>query len=133
MKKLILVLTLFANISAYARDCSSYETDKISYLAELQGRKIVNSKYQGGKDITTRVTRCEYNSYTEQFYTEIDINWYGSLSGKYYNSSGVMKLNSDSISYKETYRNQNLKDYAFWRGIATIAIVTGAIAEHQDK
>lgn len=127
MKKIILAAALFAVLPAYAATCSSYEQDKANYFAEIQGREVVN-QYQGGNNISTRVTSCDYNSYTGKYNIGIDVSWYGIISDKYYNSSGKMSMNSEGGQrhYSETYRNQNLKDYGFFRGLGMLALVAGA-------
>lgn len=127
MKKVILVATLFAAFPTYAATCSSYERDKAAHFAEIQGREVVK-EYQGGNNISTDITSCDYNSYTGKYNVGIDISWYGTFSDKYYNSSGKMTMNSDGRQrqYNETYRNQNLKDYAFFRGMSMLVLAAGA-------
>ena len=135
MQKTILLFALSTTWSAYAATCNTYEYDKAAYFAEIQGREVVE-KYQGGNNIRTDITRCEYNSYSNKYTVEIDVYWDGALSGKRYNSSGRMTMNSDGRrrDYDETYRNQNLKDYAFMRGMGTGFLWFTIVAEeHQQR
>lgn len=127
MKKTILSFALCLAFPAYSATCSSYERDKAAHFAEIQGREVVQ-KYQGGNNIRTSISSCDYNSYTNKYNVEIDVSWNGLISGDYYNSSGRMTMDSNGVrrDYNETYRNQNLKDYAFWRGIGALALAAGA-------
>lgn len=131
MKKLILLITLLTTVTAYAQNCSSYDQDKMAYLSERYGKQLVRSKYDGGQNIRVSVTSCQYNSYSEQYNVGIDISWNGSISGKYYNSMGTMKVDSSNITYNETYRNKNLSDYAFWRGMAMLTVIMGVATSGQ--
>lgn len=127
MKKFILSAALFLTLPTYAATCNSYQSDKAAYYAEIMGREVVRS-YQGGDDISTNVTNCDYNSYTNKYKVGIDVYWKGVITGNSYNSSGTMTMNYDGSrrDYAETYRNQNLKDYAWNR--AALMIAGGVVA-----
>lgn len=115
--------------TAYAAPCDNYQRDKATHFAEIKGREIVNNKYHGGKNIITHVKSCEYNSYSKEYKINVEIYWNGVISGDNYNSDGIMTMDdSGNISYNETYRNENLKDYAFNMGLAGGLLVLGALA-----
>lgn len=122
---LLLVSILLLN-SAYGATCSSSQHDKAVHYADIQGNEVVN-KYDGGRNIRTYVSNCDYNSYSNKYNVDIDIYWDGVMSGKSYNSSGKMVMNPDGSrrEYQETYRNQNLKDYGMFKGMAMLALVAG--------
>ncbi|WP_066802817.1 hypothetical protein [Moraxella oblonga] len=122
-----LIFSCFALNSAYAATCSSYQQDKATHYANIQGNEVVN-KYDGGRNIRTYVSNCDYNNYSNKYNVDIDVYWDGVMSGKSYNSSGKMIMNPDGgrREYQETYRNQNLKDYALFKGMAMLALVTGS-------
>lgn len=130
----LLLVSCFALNSAYAATCSSYQQDKATHYANIQGNEVVN-KYDGGRNIRTYVSNCDYNNYSNKYNVDIDVYWDGVMSGKSYNSSGKMIMNSDGSrrEYQETYRNQNLKDYAVFKGMAMLALVAGAASSSSQS
>lgn len=137
MKKAVCLLLMLSNL-CYAAPCDRQEYDKAQHFASIEGEWVVNNRYEGGKNIRTEMTSCEYNSYSNKFKVGMDIYWEGRYSGDTYNSEGYMEMNQSGSSrhYTETYRNQNLKDYVSNRNttavVVTILGVLGAAAASSE-
>ncbi len=132
LKKLSILLSCSIIGLSYGGECSTRERDKAEYFAEKAGEKII-SKYSGGQDKRTKVTSCEYNSYSEVFKLNIEVYWNGLFNrDNNYNVDGVLKLKKDGtpINFSQTYANQNAKDWGFFIKVIEFA---DAAAEAQSK
>lgn len=140
MKKLhtisVILTSLIASGVVYASPCSDYQRDRAEYQVQALGKKIVDSKYDGGSNVRTIVTSCNFNSYSKKYDIGVNIYWNGSLfSSNEYNSDGTITMdeNGQGHTYNETYRNQALKDYARNRMIAAGAAFVFAVAAENSN
>lgn len=133
MRKIIFLSTMLTSLATQAAQCNDYQHDKAAHFAEIQGQEIVR-KYNGGNNIRTSITKCEFNNYSNHFKVDIDVYWNGILTGDGYYSSGTMTMDSagKNRSYNETYRNQNLKDYAMFINIVAGAMILSAAAAEEE-
>ena len=130
MYKFLLTTVLLVQ-SIYAIDCSSYQYDKADYYASKIGEKIVNNKFDGGKNIVTTMRKCEFNSYSKKFKLKVDIKWNGVIwSDNNYEVDGILEFDSEPTDYKftSTWKNSKLKEYIsdknlFAGTVATIVIL----------
>lgn len=135
---LLLAMTLSCitlPLQGYAGSCDAYSRDKAEYFAEKAGKKMI-SEYGGGQDKRVKMTRCEYNAYSETYKLKIEVYWNGSIfRDNNYNVDGVLKLNSDGTDAKfsQTYANQNVKDLVFYRNFAIGTVVLGALIAESNS
>lgn len=119
----LLLLAVALQSALWGRTCTSRDYDKAEYFSDKAAKKII-SKYGGGDDIRMEMHSCGYNSYSEEFKTDISIYWNGSLIGSnHYNVDGILKFKSDGtlIDFSKTYENQAVKDLGFWQGVIVFA------------
>lgn len=130
MKKLIfsLILVFFA-ASSYARECR--DTDTAYIYAKRTAYKVAHH-YDGTKNVRVNMASCDFDPYDEYYTINMYTYWNGSISGDTYNVDGILKvsLNGSVISFKETYKNQNVKD---WVGSKTVLSVIGALLENSSS
>lgn len=128
-KMAISVLLGFVALSSWAQTC--IDTSRVQTLANYEGRRVAKY-YDGGNNLRVRVVACDYNEYSGKYSIEMHTYWDGTLSGKVYNVDGILEIKPDGSSarYRETYSNQNLKD---WVGFRTGMSVLGAIIENSSN
>ena len=118
---------------AHAGTCDRYERDKAEELVRSIGWKIVKKDYDGGSDISTILTSCDYNSYSEKYEVDVDIYWKGKFNlDNTYRSSGTVTIyeSSGNYTYKETYRNQAVTEYENFKiGLGIGLIILDALSK----
>lgn len=114
--------------SAWARECN--DTSRVQRFAEQEGRRIAKY-YDGGRNLRVRVMNCDFDENRDRYTINMHTYWDGVLSNKVYNVDGILKIDLDGSNphYKETYSNQNLKD---WVGLKTGLSVLDAIMKNSS-
>lgn len=127
-KAVITVLFGFVVLSSWARTCM--DTSRVQTLANYEGKRVAKH-YDGGENLRVRVVACDYNEYSGKYLIEMHTYWDGALSGKTYNVDGILEIKPDGSNarYRETYSNQNLKD---WVGFRTGISVLDAIMKNSS-
>ena len=125
----VLLSALLIATTAFAGDCDRDEYDKADYFAQSIGRKIA-AKNDGSKNIRVDLVNCDFNRYSQQFRLAIGVYWVGALSGDDYNTDGELAFaeNGGNWEYSESYSNQNLKDWRFFKGLVSVTVLIGSMA-----
>jgi hypothetical protein len=129
-KKLIiffaLLLILVIPAQSFARDCSDYQFDKAEYFAKTAGKKYT-SQYSPIKNVYTKMTSCNFNSYTETFDIGMYVTWQGGWVGTEYRIDAQLSVDEDgSNAQLESIRgNEALNNYKTMTGgiVASILIL----------
>lgn len=130
MKKLLFgFLLVFCATFSHAREC--YDTDTAYRYAKRTAYKVAEH-YDGRKNVRVTVASCDFDPYEEYYTINMYTYWDGTLTGDPYNVDGILKvtLNGSVISFKETYKNENVKN---WTGTKTVFSVLDAIMRNSSS
>ena len=124
----------FYCINSTFSQCDRHTQDKGEYLAEKYGERYVDTAWGGGRNISTDVNYCDYNTYSGKLELNIKISFRGLFfSSNYYVINGNLIINSsDKVEeFEITYMNDRAKSTR--RKQIASAILGGVVIYNMDN
>lgn len=117
------------------RACTQDQYDRIEHLADKFSNEYVNSNYNGGREITSEISSCIYNSYSNEYKADISIDWKGQVfKSNNYNMNGKLEINDNGkYEFSRTYANKTLEEFETTRMIIAIPVAIGVLASESSK
>lgn len=121
--KLVLIICMGLSINVSARECDSDERSAMNDLAYRVGYRVAEQN-QGENNIRIRLMDCNIESSInglQRVFANIETTWNGAIfKSNFYNEDGLITVDVENkkYEYKTIYRNQKLKDWIAFRGLA---------------
>jgi hypothetical protein len=105
--------------TALSAECDPTQVGEVSVVSREAAQKLVEESFLGGKEITSELIECSFESEDGTFEAYLTIRWRGVLMRwNEYQVWGRLTYSTDELRFTPTDANDKVQELKFWGNIA---------------